>query len=208
MSATAQRRGLALPRLARTERGRALGGVASGIGSELGVDPTLVRLVFALLAFAGGAGIAAYVGSWLWLPLEGAPEPSRRRRALGLGALVVAGALLLNGLGLAGSLVWPLALVAVGVALYQGRIEGPPILGAALVVAGVIAFLDRNLGVGGGRQPLVAPGAVLIGLLLVVGPWLWRLARERDAERSSGSAARSAPRWPRASTTPCSRRSR
>jgi signal transduction histidine kinase len=167
----------------RVERGRALGGVAAGIGQSLGVDPTLVRLVFALLAFAGGAGIAAYAGAWLVLPLEGEPEPSRRRRAIGLGALVVAAALLLNGLGLAGTLVWPLALVAVGVAIYRGRFGLPPILGAIVVVGGVVAFFDQNLG-NGTSQPLVAPSAVAIGLLMVVGPLLWRLARERDEERA------------------------
>jgi signal transduction histidine kinase len=165
------------------ERGRALGGVASGIGAELGVDPTLVRLVFALLAFAGGAGIVAYVGAWLILPLEGAPEPSRRRRSFGLGALVVAASLLLSGLGLAGSLVWPLALAAIGIAVYRGSLGLPPVFGALLVLAAIVAFFERNLG-DGDRQPIVAPSAVAIGLLIVVGPMLWRLARERDEERA------------------------
>jgi signal transduction histidine kinase len=182
VSARAQRRGLALPRLARGERGRALGGVASGIAAELDVDPTVVRLGFALLALAGGAGIVAYIGAWLVLPLEGAPEPSRRRRAFGFGALVVAASLTLSGLGLAGSLVWPLALVALGIAAYRGRFGVPPILGAVLVAVGVVAFFERNRG-HGERQPLVAPSADAIGLLIVVGPMLWRLARERDDER-------------------------
>jgi signal transduction histidine kinase len=167
---------------ARAERGRALGGVASGIGATLGIDPTLVRLVFALLAFAGGAGIAAYLGAWLILPLDGGPEPTRRRRTFGVGALLVAAALLLSGLGLAGSLVWPLTLVAVGIAIYRGGLGLPPILGVVVVIGGLIAFFDRNVGEGA-RQPLVEPSAVAIGLLMVVGPLLWRLARERDEER-------------------------
>jgi signal transduction histidine kinase len=170
-------------RVVRTERGRALGGVASGLGATLGIDPTLVRLVFALLAFAGGAGIAAYVGAWLILPLDGGPAPSGRRRAFGVGALLVAAAMLLSGLGLAGSLVWPLTLVVVGIAIYRGRLGLPPALGVLVVIAGVVAFFERNLG-GGARQPLVAPSAVAIGLLIVVGPLLWRLARERDEERA------------------------
>ena len=32
---------------------------------------------------------------------------------------------------------------------------------------------------------MLAPGAVLGALLLIVGPWLWQLARERDAERTA-----------------------
>ena len=35
--------------------GRALAGVCAGIAQALGVDVTLVRLIFALLALAGGA---------------------------------------------------------------------------------------------------------------------------------------------------------
>jgi signal transduction histidine kinase len=55
-----------------------------------------------------------------------------------------------------------------------------------LVVVGIVAFFEQNLGAGT-RQPLVAPSAVAIGLLIVVGPLLWRLARERDDERRERS---------------------
>ncbi len=176
---------LALPKVVRRERGRALGGVASGIGATLDVDPTLIRLVFALLSLASGAGIAAYAGAWLYLPAEGAPEPSRRRRVLGLGVLVVAASLTLRGLGLADSLIWPFLLVALGLALLRRReAHGlPPVLGALLVLAGAAVFFQQNLA-SHGSEALLAPGAVSVGLLVVVGPWLWRLARERDAERA------------------------
>jgi phage shock protein PspC (stress-responsive transcriptional regulator) len=40
---------------------RVIAGVCAGIARSLGVDPTLVRLVFALLALAGGAGILLYI---------------------------------------------------------------------------------------------------------------------------------------------------
>ena len=45
---------------------RALAGVCAGIARSLGVDVTLVRVVFALLALAGGAGIILYLGLWAW----------------------------------------------------------------------------------------------------------------------------------------------
>jgi signal transduction histidine kinase len=182
VTSPAQRR-LALPRVVRVEQGSALGGVAVGLGRSLGVDPTLVRLVFALLTFAGGAGIAAYAGAWLWLPLEGGGEPTRRRRIFGLVVLVAASALLLTGLGLAGSLVFPLAVVVLGVAVYRGGLGLPPVLGVIFVLGGVLFFLDRNLANGSSTQ-LVTPSAVVVGLLAVVGPMVWRLARERDAERA------------------------
>src|SRR5207247_827989 len=78
---------------------RVLAGVCAGIAQALGVDVTLVRVVFALLALAGGAGIVLYLALWMW---------SRSDRAW-----------------------WAVAL------------------------------------------------------LLFAGPWLWRLALERDAERSA-----------------------
>ncbi|HSP72342.1 MAG TPA: PspC domain-containing protein [Gaiellaceae bacterium] len=183
MSARPQLLSLGLPRLTRVESGRALGGVAAGIAAAAGVDATLVRLVFALLSFASGAGILAYLGGWLLLPLEGAPPPTRRRQAFGIGALVVAFSLALRGFGLADSLVWPVVAVAAGITIWRSRRVGlPPLVGAVLIVGGVILFVTQNAG--GGNQVVLAPGAVTVGVLVVVGPWLWRLARERDAERS------------------------
>ena len=45
---------------------RVIAGVCAGIARTLGVDATLVRLIFALLALAGGAGILLYLGLWAW----------------------------------------------------------------------------------------------------------------------------------------------
>ena len=45
---------------------RVLAGVCAGIAQALGVDVTLVRVVFALLALAGGAGIVLYLALWMW----------------------------------------------------------------------------------------------------------------------------------------------
>lgn len=180
---TSPRLSLALPRLVRVERGRVVGGVAAGIAESLEVDPTLIRLVFALLAFASGAGVLGYAGAWLLLPLEGRPGPTRRRRLAGIVALVIAFSLALRGFGLADSLVWPVVLVAAGITIWRSQRTGlSPVVGALLVVGGVVLFVEQNTG--GGRQAVLAPGAVSVGVLAVLGPWLWRLARERDAERA------------------------
>ena len=45
---------------------RVIAGVCAGIAQTLAVDATLVRLVFALLALAGGAGILLYLALWAW----------------------------------------------------------------------------------------------------------------------------------------------
>jgi signal transduction histidine kinase len=173
---------LALPRIARAERGRALAGVCSGIASSLGVDPTLVRLAFALLAFAGGAGVVAYGGAWLFLPAEGEPDPGPRRRLLGGVMLAVAGALALRGLGLSDALVWPAVLCGAGVVLMR-RAGAASAAAVVLIGAGVVVFVASSPE--DGQDTLLDPSAVAIAFLLVVGPWAWRLAAERDAERTA-----------------------
>ncbi|MFH1257626.1 MAG: PspC domain-containing protein [Candidatus Micrarchaeota archaeon] len=62
-------------RLYRSTHDRILGGVCGGFGDYFNVDPNLVRLLFVLLCFAGGAGIILYLVAWLLLP----EEQSRRR---------------------------------------------------------------------------------------------------------------------------------
>jgi signal transduction histidine kinase len=163
-------------------------GVCGGIGESLDVDPTFVRLAFAFLAFASGAGIAAYLGVWALLPATGQATPKRLRRIVGAVLLVWAAVLALRGLGLTDSLVWPLALVGAGVVLMTGGIRfgledrRARIVGVVLVVAGAVVFVGENTR--GSATTLLAPGAVAAALLLVLGPWAWRSARERDLERA------------------------
>ena len=54
-------------RLVRTPD-KKIAGVAAGIGHYLGVDPTIVRIAFVLLAFVGGIGILFYGVGWLVMP--------------------------------------------------------------------------------------------------------------------------------------------
>jgi signal transduction histidine kinase len=51
------------------------------------------------------------------------------------------------------------------------------------VLAGIGAVL--LLEGGGATTTVLAPGAVAGALLLIAGPWLWRLALDRDAERAA-----------------------
>ena len=176
-------RPLALPRIRRAGDDRAVAGVCAGIGKSLDVDATLPRLTFALLAFAGGAGIVAYAGAWLALAPEDGPAPSPRRRLLGFVALAVAGAIALRGFGFSDSLIWPAALCGAGILLARGRSGAPVIAGLSLVALGVFLFVDQNAS-GSGRDAAFESSAVAIALLLILGPWAWRLAAERDAERT------------------------
>jgi len=179
---------VALPRVTRVERNRVLAGVCSGIGEALGIDPTLVRLVFALLAFASGAGILAYLGAWALLPAPGEATPRRGRRIAGTVLLVWSAIVALRGLGLADSLVWPLAVIGAAAALATGSAtlgldaKRARVAAIVLTIVGIVIFVDRSTH--GSATTLVAPGAVAAALVLVLGPWAWRLVRERDAEHA------------------------
>lgn len=79
-------------KLCRSRTNKVLGGVAGGIAEYLGVDPNLIRLVFVLLTFFGGAGVPAYIIAWIIIPECGpGPEetaegtqPSRTSTDIGL----------------------------------------------------------------------------------------------------------------------------
>jgi phage shock protein C len=58
-------------RLYRLRDGRVVSGVCAGLAAYLGIDPTLVRLAFALLTIFGGAGVLLYLCAWIVIPEEG-----------------------------------------------------------------------------------------------------------------------------------------
>ena len=57
-------------RLYRMREGRVVAGVCAGIAAYFGIDPTLVRLAFALLTIFGGAGVLIYLVAWIVIPEE------------------------------------------------------------------------------------------------------------------------------------------
>ena len=57
--------------LSRPAHDRMLAGVAAGIARYLDVDVTVIRILFAVLAFFGGAAIPVYLAGWLLIPEEG-----------------------------------------------------------------------------------------------------------------------------------------
>ena len=58
-------------RLYRRQDGRVVAGVCVGLADYLGIDPTLVRLGFALLTVFGGLGIPLYLCAWVVIPEKG-----------------------------------------------------------------------------------------------------------------------------------------
>src|SRR6266699_4498371 len=67
-------------RLYRVREGRVVAGVCTGIAGYFGIDPTLVRLAFALFTIFGGAGVLLYLIAWIVIPEEGGDGRSEERR--------------------------------------------------------------------------------------------------------------------------------
>lgn len=55
-------------RIYRDPDGRVFGGVCSGLAAYLTWDPLPVRIIFAVLILAGGAGLGLYLVLWIVLP--------------------------------------------------------------------------------------------------------------------------------------------
>jgi phage shock protein PspC (stress-responsive transcriptional regulator) len=55
-------------RLYRNPRDTIIGGVCGGLGAYLNIDPVWIRLIFIILAFAGGFGVFVYLALWIALP--------------------------------------------------------------------------------------------------------------------------------------------
>ncbi len=116
------------PRLLRRSRSnKVIAGVCGGVGRYLGVDPVLIRIAFVVLALAGGGGVLLYIVAWILMPEEGPgedlgetrPSSGESARLIVGGTLIALGVILLLGLSLPriGKYLWPLALIAVGVAV-------------------------------------------------------------------------------------------
>ena len=55
----------------RSVRDRKIAGVASSLAHYFDLDVTLVRVVLVALCLVSGAGVALYVGAWLFVAEEG-----------------------------------------------------------------------------------------------------------------------------------------
>ncbi len=127
-------------RLRKSSSDRVMFGVAGGLAEHLDIDSTLIRVAFVVLGFASGIGLIAYIVLALAMPeaVEGtapvqdstppteADTRTKRNRNFIGGILVIIGVvLLLLQLDffswLRWGLIWPLVIIAVGVALIWDR---------------------------------------------------------------------------------------
>ncbi len=188
-------------RLVRAGSGRALGGVAAGVAEHLGLAPLVVRLAFVLLTLCGGAGILMYAALWVLVPqgeVPAAVAADSRVQLLALGALGLGGVLALQATGFFSAALVPLLAAAGGVGLVwrqadeaqrsrwrAGRVRGPVVVlvGAVLVVAGLAGFLATRGELQQAREGLLSTVVVVLGVLVLSGPWVLRLVADLRTER-------------------------
>ena len=124
------------PKRLKRSDDRMVGGVAGGIAEYLDLDPTIVRVVFAVLLILGAVVTWALVYGVLWLLMpedeagaEQGSEAGDSKRGvdsgvvfgvllLGLGVLLLSSRLSLGFVGLGGVVfVWPTVVLLIGVVL-------------------------------------------------------------------------------------------
>jgi phage shock protein C len=60
-----------MKRLYRSKKERMLGGVCAGLGEHFDIDPTVIRLVWAVITVLSiGTGVLVYILAWILIPEE------------------------------------------------------------------------------------------------------------------------------------------
>jgi len=190
-----------MPRL--DENDRWIGGVASALAAEVGVEATVMRAGFVVLGLTG-YGIVLYLVLWLWLTIQKpTAQPERSPKAADptlrhIGVLAVFGGLFtlfvqlptgVSGVGV----VMSLAVLGSGVVLIwsRGAVDWEAsdeirrfVGGALLVAVGLISAFLFQFGVSAVSAAILV---ALIGLVatigVILGPWLWRAGTALSDER-------------------------
>jgi phage shock protein C len=57
-------------KLYRSTSNRQLAGVCGGLAEYFNLDPTLIRVLFVILAVLGGSGVVLYIAMWIIVPKQ------------------------------------------------------------------------------------------------------------------------------------------
>jgi phage shock protein C len=136
--------------LYRSTSNKVFGGVAGGLGEYFAVDPVIIRILFVILVFAGGASILIYPLLWIAIPAEPIKPFSFQQTAD-------------PNTGEPGSENNPLFTTPPPFAANDiKKNNGPLIAGSILVVIGLLFLMDKLL-------PNVSFGDLWPALLIIVG---------------------------------------
>lgn len=180
-------------------------GTSVAVARAIGVSTLAVRVAFVLATFASGLGVVLYLGCWLVLvraPLVRGEVPATSElssaartpdpwRTIGFGTLVTAGLVLAIATGWArASFIWPALLVGAGVVLAWtptredlGRTALRQAGGTLLVLAGLLVLVADRLSWSSLVDGTVVGLVVLVGVALILGPWMLRTGRASIDER-------------------------
>jgi signal transduction histidine kinase len=197
----------------RRDEGRVLAGVAGGFADRHGVDVTLVRGALVVLTVAGGLGLVLYVIGAVFAQPPAEPHPVHPLdRQRNLAVAFIAGGLLLivrsTGLWLGDAVMVPLVTVVAGLVMigvvrpevgerpwqaFAGtsaaefasgrRARTRLVAGAVLVAFGLVLVGARQNASNSVRVGTFATALTVVGVAILVGPWLTKLAQEAAAER-------------------------
>lgn len=182
---------------------RWIGGVAAAIAAELGVQPLIIRICFAILALAGGWGLVFYAAAWAglgilsppqlapYVPVPKAAGSFHRHAAI---ALIVLGLVLgirALGFGFIDQIVFPVGFVLTGflIAWSRQNEEGGVsavvriVIGVVVASAGLLTVVVTSVELGDALRLLAIAVAVVGGIALVVAPSVVRIGQDFDVER-------------------------
>jgi signal transduction histidine kinase len=184
-----------------------ISGLAAGIAARLGVEAVYVRAAFVALTLVWGAGLLLYLGIWAATSgtehVEAMPrEPADRRQRIGLSLIAVGGFLVLRASNIwpGDGVVWPSAAIIFGAAFLldrqevdsrqailrvfdptDGKLHSRTVIGVVLLVIGLALFGTAAVpDLGSTVLAVIITG---VGVTLVFGPWMWKLAEDLGAER-------------------------
>ena len=193
--------------ISRRRENRVVAGVAGGIADRLGVVDLYVRAGFLVLTLIWGVGILLYLALWAHTldrthdsqpPLE-----ESEQRKVGYLLMFGGGLLAIRSIGVWSSdqLVWPGAAVILGVAFLMdrrdidprsailavfdpnsGRFRSRAVIGILLLVVG-ISILSAAA-VPALETVALAVLVTGVGMAVLFGPWVLRMATDLGAERS------------------------
>jgi len=193
--------------MSRRREDRVIAGVAGGIADRLGVVDLYVRAGFLVLTLIWGVGILLYLALWAYTlerTHDSGPElEESEQRKVGYLLMFAGGLLALRSIGIwsGDRLVWPGAAVILGVAFLMdrrdidprsamlavfdprsGRFRSRAVIGILLLVVGVSIL--SAAAVPALETVVLAVVVTGVGMAVLFGPWVWRMATDLGAERS------------------------
>jgi signal transduction histidine kinase len=186
-------------------------GISGGLSAATGIAVVYIRAAFLVLGLVWGLGVVLYVAAWaatIDIPTveesgdEPAPQADRQTH-LGAAMILLAALILVRSIGIwpGDGVLWPAAAIVFGSAflLDQRGIDSRDfltslvdpgdnsmrrrsIVGVVLLVAGLSIFGTSAVPQIG--TTLLAVLITGVGLSVLFGPWIWRLANDLGAERS------------------------